>query len=93
MIEFAVHFSLGFGLAFILIVWGVYLPRFFGPGHRIRRSADDPHQHCDRNPLRCSYARTIDRYRNALFLVADCHKCKGCADVANAALAVTYLPD
>lgn len=81
------------GYSLVMILWGAHIQRQYDDTARVHRSTDDPHHHCDRHPVRCSYARTIDRYRDALGLVAKCPNCHGCVVLAKAALATTYLPD
>lgn len=91
------YFVLAIAIAVVyaaaMMVWGAHVQRGYGDAWRPRRSVDDPHQHCDRHPIRCSHARTIDRYRDALALVAKCPNCHGCVVLAKAALADAYQPD
>lgn len=92
-----VYFVLGVASSVLyaaaMLLWATHGQRGNGGNWRARRSVDDPHQHCDRHPIRCSHARTIDRYRDALGLVAKCPNCHGCVVLAKAALADAYQPD
>jgi hypothetical protein len=63
--------------------------------HRYRYR-DDPHDHCDHDPVNCTHARLLDildRYRTALDTVAECHQCPGCRMVAVTATVPDYEPD
>jgi hypothetical protein len=88
-----------------LVFTGAYLHARYGQvlGYRMRAPHNDPHQHCDRHPIRCSHRALLDdaradneraqNYRDTLQAVAVCPKCAGCATAAKAALTITYEPD
>lgn len=97
--------------SFALVITGAYLHARYGQvlglfrtgTYRMRAPHNDPHQHCDRHPIRCSYRALLDdaradneraqNYRETLQAVADCPNCEGCATAAKAALTITYEPD
>lgn len=94
--------NLGIAVSWLLI--GLYVGRHL----RDRRYGmvapeRDPHQHCDRHPIRCTWMRLgdsarenlklMERYGETLRTVAECEKCAGCAMSARATLAPNYEED
>lgn len=85
--------------SFVLVFTGAYLHARYGQvlGYRMRAPDSDPHQHCDRHPVRCTYRAILadakadnDRaqtYGETLEAVAGCPNCPSCARAALAALA------
>lgn len=93
IVPFVIGIMISVVYGLVMVLWGAHIQRHYGDTARVHRPTDDPHHHCDRHPIRCSHARTIDRYRDALALVAKCPNCHGCVLMAKAALATDYLPD
>lgn len=99
----ALLINIGLAVSWFLIgvFCGIYWPRRARYGMAV--PANDPHQHCDRNPVRCTWQRIgdtardhlklLERYEETLRAVADCPKCAGCSLMAKTTLAPGYEED
>jgi hypothetical protein len=100
--NWVIYGAVQIGTSLTLIILGAHLMDRYGQilGYRMRAPTNDPHQHCDRHPVNCTYRKRItetmtllERYSGALDAVAQCERCPGCALTAKAAKATNYEPD